>query len=454
MKLSKLFLGLAALTVAAGLCGCSVQTGVNNEPQPSDIVAKATAGNSEDDMQITYEDFSKHYLFYLYSREIDDTAAETAEQCKAQRSAILDNLINEKVILQMAAEMGVDSLTDSETEQVDAQFEEQTQQNINYFIQKLEGSSSEFSELSDEEKQERGSEEYDKLLENCKMTKEDMRRWLVNTLISQKLMEKVGEEVEYSDAEKTATEYIADFENVYLQSPAAYAQGNYSLLWIPEGARMIKHILIGFDDEIQSQIRSLRTDGKDNEADKLRADEAAKLQDKVDEVQNKLAGGADFDDLITEYSADAAGSASSPNGYLVIPNGETYMQEFQETAFVPQKIGDTAVCTTDYGVHIMIYADDAKVSEEQIKNFTDYIYQQSQQEYYYNKVLEWRDNLKFDIDYDALRLDDPDDNEESENISLYPYSGSNNDNENISLYPYSGSDADENSIQLYPYQEN
>lgn len=438
MKFNRLILGITAVAAAAGLCGCSVKVGANAEPELTDIVAKATVDGG-DDMNVTYGDFNKEYLYYLNAQDIeDDTAEDVVDQCTAQRNSILDNLIIERIIVRKANELGIEPLTEDELKQIDAEFDSQIQQNINYFINKLESSenSDGFSELSEEEKQKRGTEEYDKFVENCGLTREDMRQWLVNSALSTKLMKKVGEEVDYSKAEQTAADYIADFEDIYNQSPMAYAQGNYSTLWIPEGSRMIQHILIGFDDDTQSEIRMLRADEKDDDADSYRAKAAEKLQDKVDEVIKKLDEGADVLDLIEEYSADAAGSLASPEGYLVIPNGETYMTEFQEAAFVPEKIGDRTTCTTDYGVHIMIYADDAKITDEQVKSFTDYVHSQNQQEYYYNKVREWQDGYKFKIDYDALRISEPDEQTSSESIQLFPYSGS--DTSDIELFPYEG----------------
>lgn len=445
MKKIKKIVGCALSVVfAAQMCGCSIKTGTNTDPKDSYVVVKATEGKNVGDLSITYGDFSKEYRYYLNAQKIeDDTAEDVAEQCKEQRKSIIDNLIVERIILHKAEEYEVNSLTDEEEEQVEQEFQSQIQSQIDYFSENADysdtqsdaesGSSAESTadtidtsdsdstessgetsgnessayEPTEEEKQQRGSEELDKFLASCDMTRDDLRGWIRNAAISKKLMDKMSEDVERSDAESVTSDYIEQFEAMYEQDPASYEQGNYNILWIPEGSRRIKHILLGFDENVQTQIQTLRSDGKDDEADTLRGKEAEKLQEKVDEVQKKLDEGGEIDELINEYSSDTAGSTAYPDGYLVIPNGQSYMKEFQEAAFVPEKIGERAVCTTDYGVHIMIYADDAKVSQSNIESFTDYVYSQQQQEHYYDMIYEWQDGYKFDIDYEALRIDDP-----------------------------------------------
>lgn len=183
---------------------------------------------------------------------------------------------------------------------------------------------------------------------------------------------------------------------------------------------MIKHILLGFSDDDMKQIQALRTDGKEGEADTFRAQKAAELADKVAEVEKKLDDGEDFTKLVSEYSADAQGSSAYPDGYLVVPEGKTYMQEFQKTAMEIEEVGGRKNCVTDYGVHIMIYASEAKVNPDDLSTVTDKVLEQLRQNHYYQRVLEWKDEYKFEIEYDKLRIDNPADtssNSDSGSIS-------------------------------------
>lgn len=70
-----------------------------------------------------------------------------------------------------------------------------------------------------------------------------------------------------------------------------------------------------------------------------------------------------------------------------------------------EKPGDRTRCTSDYGVHIMIYASDAKPDEEAIEDITDKIYEEMCQEAIANKLNEWHDEYSYEIDREKLRIE-------------------------------------------------
>ena len=268
--------------------------------------------------------------------------------------------------------------------------------------------------MTDEEKEEIGNQKLDEMLEKCGMTRDDLRWWAQSSKITEKLQADVGNVVERSTAEEEFKNVQAEAERLYKEDMTKYTQGGYDQIWLPENSRLIKHVLIAFDDEVSKEIYTLRLEGSDDEADKKRAEAAEKLRSKQEEVEKKLDDGSKIDDLIKEYSADASGSAAYSDGYTVIPNGTTYMEEFQEAAFVPEKIGDRTTCVTDYGVHIMVYAGDAEISDESIKAFTDYLHEQLKLKEFTDKMSEWAEEYAFEIDYETLKLDDPAKDESSE----------------------------------------
>lgn len=381
--------------------------GTKAEPKPDAVVAEPTNGG-DDSMKITYEDFKKEYDYVLKGEGVeDDTDESVADSCKSDRDTIITYLINERIIMKKAAEMGVSTLTEEEMNTVEEEYNSHIEENIQVFGENADYGTAELETISDEVKRERGSKEFDEYLASCNMTREDLLKWQVNSAITQKLIAEIGKSVDYSAAEESFLGYEEQVKQVYNDNLSQYEQGGFTAVWVPEGARMIKHILLGFDEDTQDEITANRRNGDDEAADKLREEKAAELQDKVDEVQKKLDDGEDFQTLMLEYSNDSAGSSMYPDGYVVIPNGTSYMKEFQEAAFVPEKIGDRTVCVTDYGVHIMIYADDAKVSDEQKKSFTDYLYEQLKNTEFNKKMAEWNTEYAYKIDYEALRLDDP-----------------------------------------------
>lgn len=426
-KITKILKGTTAILMAGVLCACSVKTGTDSstsntstadaplsnieEPSLDTVIARATKGDNFEDMVLLYETFRKEYMFYLINKHItDDTEESVAASCKYLRSTIFNNLLQELVSVQKAKEYGVDELTEEDNESIEKQFNETLEYYVGYIVSEMSQTSDTSGEesLSDEEKRERATQTFDEYLEKSGLTREDFRWWAQSGVIAQKLQAKLAEEVDYSEAETKLQEEIEKAENLYKNDLTTYVQGGYFQAWLPEGSRFIKHVLLGFDSDKQTEIRQLRTDGKDDEADKARAEAAEALKSQQDEIKKKLDEGANIDELIEQFSADKAGSESSPNGYTVIPGVEgMWMAEFQETAFVPEKIGDTAVCVTDYGVHIMQYAGVAEVDQSVLEKFKDAYFEQLKQTRCNEAMAKWIEEYAFEIDYAALRLDDP-----------------------------------------------
>lgn len=407
MKLCKVLKVGAAAVLAIALGGCSMKFGTNAEPKADKVVAEPQNGGS-DDMKIVYEEFKKEYAYALKGAGVeDDTEESIAEACKTQRQTIITYLINERIIMKKAAESGLAELSEEEMNAVEESYNQQVEEQIEAFGQEADFGTENTTDITDEQRRAQGEKDFDAYLADCGLTRDDLLTWEVSAAITNKLKEEVAKDVEYSAAEESFNEYVEQIKQVYSEDVAQYEQSSLSSVWVPEGARMIKHILLGFDEDTQDEITASRQKGDDAAADKLREEKAAALKDKVEEVQKKLDNGEDFKTLILEYSNDAAASSTYPDGYLVVPNGSRYMKEFQEAAFVPEKIGDRTVCVTDYGVHIMIYAADAKVSDEAKKSFTDYIFDQLKNTEFNKQMNEWADEYNFKIDYDALRLDDP-----------------------------------------------
>ena len=412
-KIKKIIRAGAALLTAAVLSGCSVKVGTNKEPKLDTVVAHPTNDERMEEMNITYEMFRKEYKYFLVSAGIEDDTGETAAAyCTSQRQNIINYLINEQIIIRKAKEMGLYDLTEEEQKEVDDALAEQIAEQVEYYgnMAALELSADggeSASAMTDEEKEKIGNQKLDEILEKCGMTRDDLRWWAQSSKITSKLQNALAETVPYSEAEKTFREVRDLAEELYKTDISQYTMSGYDEIWLPEGSRLIKHVLIGFDDDTASEITALRREGSDEEADKKRAEAAEKLASKQEEIEKKLEEGASIDELIKEYSADAQGSAAYPDGYTVIPNGVEFMEEFQKAAFVPEKIGDRTTCVTDYGVHIMVYAGNAKITDETIKEFTEYLYEQLKQKEFSDKMSEWAEEYAYEIDYETLRLEDP-----------------------------------------------
>lgn len=422
VKLRRFSGAIAAIILVSSLCGCRVEFGENSEssskdsfsvtvnagiePRPDTVVAWATKGDGAEELKITYADFRKEYMYYLVNSGVsDDISALTAEQCKQQRETLINSLINEQVIMTKAKELGIYELTEEEQSAVDEEYNSRITEQIAYYGQQAVLSAE--GDMSDEEKEAIGTQKLDEMLRACGMTRNDLKWWAISNKIGDKLQEELGKTVTRAQAEEEFKGVQKHAEELYNSSTIDYEQQGFTQVWLPEGSRLIKHVLLGFDSDTQAEIRQLRIGDEDDKANKLREEKANELKSKQDEVEKKLDAGADIDELIKEYSADALGSASSPDGYTVVPNGVIYAAEFQQAAFVPEKIGERTVCVTDFGVHIMVYAGDAKVSSESVKYYTDYIEQQLKYQRFSEKMNEWRSEYEYEINYEALRTDAP-----------------------------------------------
>lgn len=417
MKFTKIFRAAAALVLSAALCGCSIKFGTNIKPDNSHYVAKPADSALLDKLGVTYAEFMNDYTYYLNNMGIkDDTAESVAETCKSRRTAIIESLILEKVCLLKAEEYGVTELTETEEGQVKTAADEIISERINYYANNADYGSVDPSTLTDEEKQKRGGEELDKALAQYGFTRDEYYAKQRRYMLGFKVMKAIGEELGYSEAEKVFDENAKIAKETYESDVSYYEQSNLSRYYIPEGSRIIKHILIGFDEETASSIQALRLEGDDEGADKLRREKADALSDKVNEVIRKLDAGEDWDTVSNAYTSDTAGNAYYPDGYLLLPNGTSFMEEFQEAAFVPEKIGDRTTCVTDYGVHIMLYSEDAKITESDKQIMIEVIFASQMQEEFAVKTSEWIKDYGFydNMDYDVLKIDKPTDEQVSQ----------------------------------------
>lgn len=448
MKISKFLRTASAALLCAGLlmtCGCSIRFGTT--PQAGDVVAKPFY-NSEKDLEITYGEFEQQYKYFLMQYGIeDDNDPDYADTCREQRQTIIDSLILNKIYLKKAQEMNIPELTEEERAKVSEDLNSQFEQQAKYFgekalgVEKTDGSSdppdsssdtsgsssdsssgssgesssgsssdssggSSTSSPTNEEILEKGYEELDKMLKDCGITRNDLLRWNEDYLRITKVMDEIVKDITMEAAEERAKLIIPTLEEMYNSDNIQYYfYAGYDKLWVPEGSRRIKQVLLGFDSETRTQIDTLRKDGKNDEADALIAEKREELSDKIAEVEKMLDEGVDFNTILLNHSADAAESSLFPDGYLVAKDDTHYTKEFVDAAFSIEKEGDRTVCTSDYGVHIVIYIAAAKPDEDALKEFTNSVYSQLRQTEVEKKTEEWKTAYSYEIDREKLRIE-------------------------------------------------
>ncbi len=149
--------------------------------------------------------------------------------------------------------------------------------------------------------------------------------------------------IKYSDAGSVAA---AEAALASAQETAAAAKA--ALESAEEGADL---------EALQSALTNANNDVTSAES---ALDEAKQIKAKAEEVYAlATAEGADFDALIAEYGEDG-GMTTYPDGYAIGEGHGNFVTEFADAAMALEKVGDISEITeTDYGYHIILFADDA-----------------------------------------------------------------------------------------------
>ena len=353
---------------------------------------------------VTFGDFLKEYKYFLSAYGMtDDTDESYADILTQRREYTVNYLINAKIISDKFSEYYPEGFSEEEL----AQIQQDHEQNLNNILASFgAGIYSTDPDISAEDLKEQSQQKLDEVMEYCGLSEEDFYSWQIETAEQTKVMEYVTSDVsvERSEAEEQAAAAAKSAREAYKSDPAGYDADSNANVFIPEGSRNIKHILLKLSDEDIQQIYQLRSEGKDDEADALREEKLALLSDRLSEVQGKIAEGEDFESLMAEYSGDGDVTAT----YLITPGTERFMEGFAETALAIPEVGGTDTCATDYGWHIIKYIEPALLSDEDyqktVDEFLSYLIESRRSEKFNATVKEWREEYNYTIDRELLLL--------------------------------------------------
>ena len=190
---------------------------------------------------------------------------------RSARSTIINELIDEKIILDQAEKLGI---TLSEEDQTAV--EESYNQLIDGYIEScknyVNAGESGTGEVVGEDAILKEAEAYfDEKLTECGMTRDDILMSARTDKIKEKVKAKLAEDntIDRTDAEKEYEEIVSGIKDMYEQEPTYYeSYSYYSYYWLPENSRRIKHILLKFDDADSTEISTQRAKGDDEAADR------------------------------------------------------------------------------------------------------------------------------------------------------------------------------------------
>ena len=305
--------------------------------------------------QLTSQIFSGH--------SADEVAEETLNR-------VLKKLTGDKLIAQRATELGLTELDEADLTQI------RQQAAANYETQLAD-----YVAFSDDPGETRESAA--KKLEAEGVTLESVVESLKQSWWSQKYFEHIVKDVTVTDGEVQAcydalltaqkdeyTAYPEDFE---------YAHTNGDLVvFRPEGFRAVRDILIPFSAEDAAVVATLTEQVELGEADDNAREQIdamyETLNDKVKEVQDKLAAGEAFESLMDEYSCSPALKEEPlrSEGFYITANSFVNSTEYVEGSMMLEQPGQvSAPLRSAFGVHLVQYIGDVTPGEVPLADVAD-----------------------------------------------------------------------------------
>lgn len=169
-----------------------------------------------------------------------------------------------------------------------------------------------------------------------------------------------ADQVAYGNNVAAYEELLSNNQMYLMYGMADYYVDPY---YIPEGYRVVTHILLEADEAALAAYAEAQenTEATADEIEAARQAVLASVQPVIDEINQKLAEGASFAELIPVYTIDPGMSdaAAIAEGYEVHAQSTRWVIPFRDAAFTVDNPGDvTAPVVTDYGVHILQYVAD------------------------------------------------------------------------------------------------
>ena len=336
-----------------------------------------------EDAQKEYQDAADAYAQYGLS--IDDYADDIKQD-------ILNMLVQNAVLAEKTAELGLDAL-DDETR---ANLEAEAAENFETYIENYKSYFA-AEDATDEEAREQTIE----AMAQYGLTQEALVEQTIESYIDEQLYNYVTEDVVVTDEDVQAAyeEMVTESEESFTDDDYSYNSARKSgetIAWNPEGYRAVKHVLIKFDDdqaakynELQSTLTSLQAEkaaldapaedaaegeeagAEPRSAEAIEADIAAvtaeiealhaELLPRAQEVIDAFEAGTDFDTLIEQYNADPGmkNEPTATNGYAVSATSSVYDPAFTEGAMSIEAVGQiSGPVYGANGIHIIYYLND------------------------------------------------------------------------------------------------
>ena len=322
-------------------------------------------------VEITRARFNTFYQSMLsYYGQYYDTTNESLQA--AIRQSALEVAVQYELMNQKLVELGL-SLTDEEIAAVEAE----AQTNWDAAVQ----NGMEYMGITDDSTDEERASAMVEVLSSLEaegFTEESYKASCVEEAGYNKLMDDIVKDLTVSDEDVQAEfdSLVEADKEKYEGHVDQYENDQYMNRMY---AAYVSHILLDVDDTLMETYTNLLATYEEQQ-DQIEAGEevteelvtleqveAAKqaiidsVQPTIDEINQKLADGVSFDELIQEYGTDPGmqDAATRAEGYPVHMDSTNWDAAFTAGAFTMEKIGDISEPVVgSYGVHILQYVRD------------------------------------------------------------------------------------------------
>ncbi|MBQ8655323.1 MAG: peptidylprolyl isomerase [Clostridia bacterium] len=381
-------------------------------------------------------------LMYTYSQYGYDFSDPTMQQ--QLYSMAMEYCLQLSLMEQKAAEWGFDKMNDEEAALMETEVAAEWENMIDTYIQYYVG----LAEDATEDDKAAARVTAIAGLEAMGYTIDTLKQDYQDNLMFEKVEAEVVKGAVVTDDEVKAAfdAYVASDEAAYAQDIMSYeymtqyyGQNSY---YTPAGYRGVTHILLEVDETLLNTYHELAARLEEQEA---AAEEAAasptdvatstdvasatdlvtqadvdaaynavmaSVQPTIDEINQKLADGVSFEELIAEYGTDP-GMTMEPNkseGYPVHMDSIVWDPVFVRAAFSVDNVGEIAdPVLGSYGVHIVKYHRDVpagpvEMTDETAAAIREELLVEKESELFNNAMNEWFESAE--IIYAAVEADD------------------------------------------------
>ena len=409
----------------------SIFTACGNGNNKKTVIAKI------ENREVYLEDFMDNLEYLLYIYGVDATSSSARSYVDAFAESTFQTLVLSETVIAKGEELGLDTLTDDEKQEI--------KDNV---VADIDSARTSYEGQIKEENPDATDAEINMLvnveLANAGYTDEELTDYYTESVIYEKVYAHVTDALAITDDEvkESYDKAVESAKESYTENPSGYesAVGSSTVYYTPAGARRVKHILIGFSDEVRTELQTLYYEDEDA-YEALLKEKLAEIEPEAQAMLDSIIKEeADFDAIMEEKSTDP-GLATFPDGYVLAEGGTTYEESFSKAALALQNVGDlSGLISTSNGYHILRLEElleEGPVDFETVKDeLAATALDEKKNAVFYDTVSAWKEEMNV-TEYPERYKSHIDE--------IYPVDSATSPSANASTAPSSSDDSDKNS---------